>query len=275
MPKVKRGKSKAGQQPLEKQVRCVLSSYVAMFARPPAVLHEPLAAAIPSRKECLRNHTLHSTTCNTTMQLAEDNLAVRSHARVKAQRTAAKQAQLEAEERGEEFVPEKLSRRILDVAREQQMELEEEEGGGAAPRGAAASGGGGRRLMQAADGADDVDDDSDDDFAFGGDEGLTLEDGYVGQEEMGEEEEALLQRFMNPGQTETRRNLADLVMEGLQSREAAAADEPDEAEQHSTVDPRVANVFAEVGKFLAQYRSGRLPKVLKLLPGLSEWEEVR
>jgi essential nuclear protein 1 len=33
-------------------------------------------------------------------------------------------------------------------------------------------------------------------------------------------------------------------------------------------------VYTEVGRFLAHYKSGKLPKVLKIVPSLSNWEEI-
>lgn len=41
------------------------------------------------------------------------------------------------------------------------------------------------------------------------------------------------------------------------------------------MDPRLVEVYTEVGKFLKRYKSGALPKVVKILPGLSNWDEVR
>ena len=47
-----------------------------------------------------------------------------------------------------------------------------------------------------------------------------------------------------------------------------------EEEVAKEVDPRLVQVYTEVGKFLKRYKSGALPKVVKILPGLSNWEEV-
>ena len=41
------------------------------------------------------------------------------------------------------------------------------------------------------------------------------------------------------------------------------------------LDDRVIQVYKGVGKILAKYRSGKLPKAFKILPALRSWEEVR
>ena len=41
------------------------------------------------------------------------------------------------------------------------------------------------------------------------------------------------------------------------------------------LDPRLVEVYKEVGTFLKRFKSGARPKVVKILPGLSNWEEVR
>ena len=41
------------------------------------------------------------------------------------------------------------------------------------------------------------------------------------------------------------------------------------------LDDRVIQVYKGVGKILAKYRSGKLPKAFKILPALQSWEEVR
>lgn len=40
------------------------------------------------------------------------------------------------------------------------------------------------------------------------------------------------------------------------------------------MDPKVVEVYTEVGRYLSKYKSGKLPKVFKIIPGLSNWEEV-
>mmetsp|Transcript_20644 Transcript_20644/g.40886 ORF Transcript_20644/g.40886 Transcript_20644/m.40886 type:complete len:371 (+) Transcript_20644:628-1740(+) len=51
--------------------------------------------------------------------------------------------------------------------------------------------------------------------------------------------------------------------------EAAAANTP-----HSNLDPKVVEVYSQVGKYLAQYTSGKIPKAFKIVPSLRDWEEI-
>lgn len=98
-------------------------------------------------------------------------------------------------------------------------------------------------------------------------------DGEFVEVEADEEQEALMAKFMNPDAGE-RRTLADMIMEKLAERDAAAEAAAMGGEDDGSVDPRVQRVYEEVGKFMASYRSGKLPKVLKMLPGLRNWEEL-
>jgi essential nuclear protein 1 len=99
--------------------------------------------------------------------------------------------------------------------------------------------------------------------------------------QMSPEEAAMLKRFM-PDESAQRRTLADIIMEKLAEAEAggsaaagehaAAADGA--AAARPSMDPKLVEVYMEVGRFLSHYKSGKLPKVFKIIPSLSNWEEV-
>lgn len=42
----------------------------------------------------------------------------------------------------------------------------------------------------------------------------------------------------------------------------------------SDIDPKVEEVYRQVGVLLSRYTSGQVPKALKIIPALSNWEEV-
>lgn len=44
--------------------------------------------------------------------------------------------------------------------------------------------------------------------------------------------------------------------------------------QTVTVSPEVQEMCAQVGKILAKYRSGPLPKMFKVIPKMRSWEEL-
>ena len=210
---------------------------------------------------------------------------------------------------GDGFVPRALSARIVAAARAQVDDADEEDARDAeksgkrrarfaapAPR-AAVWGTSRRTRAPAADFDEDDDDDGgDDDDDDDGDADSALDLGDDGEFEGGTgvfrdangdfvsaapdfdadgAEAAVLARFM-PTEAGARRTLADMIMEKL-----AEVGEGD-AEggggggggSGSALDPKVIEVFTEVGRFLAGYKSGKVPKVFKVIPSLSNWEEV-
>ena len=40
------------------------------------------------------------------------------------------------------------------------------------------------------------------------------------------------------------------------------------------LDPRISNMYEQVGQILSHYRSGKVPKAFKILPNLANWEQV-
>ena len=48
----------------------------------------------------------------------------------------------------------------------------------------------------------------------------------------------------------------------------------EEAEEGPSVPDKIAGVYKRVGKLLKIYKSGKLPKVFKIIPYLNNWEEV-
>lgn len=48
---------------------------------------------------------------------------------------------------------------------------------------------------------------------------------------------------------------------------------PDAAPK-TKVSPKIVQVYTQVGTYLRRYKSGKLPRVFKMLPGLQNWEEL-
>ncbi|XP_077911462.1 bystin isoform X2 [Halichoerus grypus] len=148
----------------------------------------------------------------------------------------------------EEYVGPRLTRRILQQARQQQEELEAEHGTGdkpAAPRERTTRLGPG--VPQ--DGSDDEDE-----------EWPTLEKaatmtgvGHHAEVVVDPEDERAIEMFMNKNPP-ARRTLADIIMEKLTEKQT-----------------EVETVMSEV---LSKYRSGKLPKAFKIIPALSNWEQI-
>ena len=104
-------------------------------------------------------------------------------------------------------------------------------------------------------------------------------------------EAAVLARFM-PEEASKRRTLADGIREKLAERAAAAAagggggaaaaaaaaaeGEASDlgAGSGGGLDPRIIQVYTDVGRFLSSYKAGKVPKVFKVIPSLPNWEEI-
>lgn len=109
---------------------------------------------------------------------------------------------------------------------------------------------------------------------------VLLEGGYIDAklegDEVTAEEEALLARFMPESRGE-RKSLADIIMEKIAEKEEAekkAAEEAGEGEAAQQLDPKVVEVYSEVGRYLSRYKQGKVPKVFKVIPSLPNWEEL-
>lgn len=89
-----------------------------------------------------------------------------------------------------------------------------------------------------------------------------------------EEEEAIVAAMMGDNKEE-RRTLADIILEKINEKEMMEnGGEEEEGEQFDELPPKVVEVYTDIGKILSRYTSGKLPKAFKVLPSLSNWEEV-
>ncbi|KAJ8412202.1 hypothetical protein AAFF_G00144690 [Aldrovandia affinis] len=170
-----------------------------------------------------------------TMALADQILqgdVVRASGRVKR-----KESRQEDED---EYVDERLSRKILEQARKQQEELQTEYALGNTKI---------KKNPSTILGLGSQDLDSDEEWPAlsqtGGEE-----EGECGTEvEVDPDDEKAIQIFMNKNPP-LRRTLADIIMEKITEKQT------------------------EVGTVLSKYRSGKLPKAFKIIPALSNWEQV-
>eukprot|EP00250_Pteridium_aquilinum_P005247 c15371_g1_i1 orf=73-1485(+) len=158
----------------------------------------------------------------------------------------------------QEFVSTTLSNKILQEAQKQQKEIQkerDEETGVAAVRAAFSA----------------IHDDmsSDEENEEGG---FSDSQSYDGEyEDIPEEEEKILAMFM-ADKAGPQRTLADLIMQKIQENDLAVQDTGERLVP--AVDAKVIEVYRGVGKLLSRYKSGKVPKAFKILPSLSNWEEV-
>ena len=126
--------------------------------------------------------------------------------------------------------------------------------------------------------ADDSDDDFEDDvIEEEGDEDDDVEyddNGFI-DANLTESEENVVNRFLKAGKAETR-TLADIIMDKLREKEEekGANEAEDTTVFQNTINPKIMEVYGAVGDMLAHYRSGKLPKAVKMLPHIKNWEEL-
>ena len=159
-----------------------------------------------------------------------------------------------------DYVEERLSKRILNEVKRQQEELEEEHGITFLKRPEAS-----RKVSKL---SSDV---------LSSSEG---EDEECGQEEehdlcpvVREEDEEALKLFMS-SEMPQRRTLADIIMEKIQEKQTEIGTAQSSIVADSQLDKKVVSVFRSVGQILSKYRAGKLPKAFKVIPTLSNWEEI-
>ncbi|KAI8062855.1 Bystin-domain-containing protein [Gongronella butleri] len=162
------------------------------------------------------------------------------------------------EEQDEEYLDPKLSKKILNIAKRQQEEIERrrEDDDEEKPYGKVGTGPLGFNL-------------SDEEI----DEGDV--DGEVEELEIDEEDADVLEKFF-PSAPRERRTLADLIMDKINEKNNAADGMAMDAEVASdiTANPKVVEAYTKVGQLLSRYKSGKLPKAFKIIPGLRNWEEI-
>jgi hypothetical protein len=86
-----------------------------------------------------------------------------------------------------------------------------------------------------------------------------------------EDEEDVVNKFLSAGYSENR-TLADIIMDKIKEKDYEKIYNENEEMSTSTLPPKVIEVYTAVGKLLQHYTSGKLPKALKMLPNLKNWE---
>jgi essential nuclear protein 1 len=104
--------------------------------------------------------------------------------------------------------------------------------------------------------------------------------GYVSVREgtlgLSAEDEAVIASInRSSGNVEERKTLADIIMEKIAEKEAEQRGEVDDEEDEMPSMPaKVVEVYTDIGKILSRYTSGKIPKAFKVIPSLSNWEQV-
>ena len=124
----------------------------------------------------------------------------------------------------------------------------------------------------------DVDEEDDEEFEEEqcDDDMVAHDNGYVTVQEgaLSPEDEAIVASMMGGG--ERKQTLADIIMAKIAEKESEARGEHMEEEDDLAPElpAKVVEVYTDIGKILSRYTSGKLPKAFKVIPSLSNWEDV-
>ncbi|CAG5111657.1 Oidioi.mRNA.OKI2018_I69.chr2.g5938.t1.cds [Oikopleura dioica] len=157
---------------------------------------------------------------------------------------------------GPNFVDPKITRGILEAAREQQKEenpigLDDEDEFPA---------------LGAITAKNPLEDDDDEEYEDIDEEGEDVEEVVID----GDDEEALAM-FSKGGE---RQNLADLIMAKIEAKKQDVQEIVGEDEVGSNLPEELVIHYQQIGNALANYRSGKMPKSFKLIPRLTNWEDI-
>lgn len=171
-------------------------------------------------------------------------------------------------ENEDNYVDERLSRKILQQARIQQEELQTEYGLAPEKKKTPVT------VLGDVGGSGAQDADSDEEWPALGAEGP----GDVGCDTevvVDADDEKAIEMFMNKNPP-VRRTLADIIMEKITEKQTEVGTVMSEVSgcPMPQLDPRIIEVYKGVGKVLSKYRSGKLPKAFKIVPALANWEQV-
>lgn len=163
-------------------------------------------------------------------------------------------------EENEEVVGERMSVKILKEARLQQEELEEEYGIGVPSIKQKSA----TDRTKAIDSSDEEEDDDE----------LVFDECDI---KVDEEDEKAMRRFMRLEDAQQQKTLTDLIMEKIRDKETEISTRY--SDHASTIvtsqfDERVVQVYKSVALILSKYRAGKLPKAFKVIPSLTNWEEI-
>lgn len=100
-------------------------------------------------------------------------------------------------------------------------------------------------------------------------------DTYYENIEVDKDDEKAIEMFMSDNPA-PRRTLADIIMERITEKHTELETRFSDAGtlQVLDLDPRVKQMYEGVRDVLKHYRAGKLPKALKIIPNLRNWEQI-
>lgn len=191
-------------------------------------------------------------------------MSERDVSRVKAHRGS----KFPEESEGQQVVGGKLSQQILSQARQQLEELAEEH---------RTSSGTPHRPPISRLGGPDEDENDDDEDDLEADHADPEMDGadFATDLHINEKDNAAFAAFMTPS-TGPKRTLAEIIQAKIDEKRTEIETEFSDAgtNQRQAFDPATIEMFEGVGRVLARYRSGKVPKAFKVVPQFRHWEDL-
>ncbi|KAH9943001.1 cell adhesion protein byn-1 [Epithele typhae] len=205
------------------------------------------------------------------VQLGEDEVHAKYGRVSQPGRRRKSRAKDDEEEAGEAILDPKTSRRIFELARDQQDEFDDKELDDEDEDEDEA-----QRRFTAPRGPSFEDEDDLDLDQFENDDEEEIDEIEVDEDDM----RAL--DAMLPPNIGDRRTLADIIFSKLENLEAGSPDvardkaaDPNRAPDPAAgLDPKVVEVYSKVGQMLTRYKSGPLPKPFKIIPSLPQWARI-
>jgi len=118
----------------------------------------------------------------------------------------------------------------------------------------------------------DMSEDSDDDQAE--DEDLEIHRFDDAEIEVNADDDLAVRKFMSKDVT-PRVTLGDLIMQKINERKTELLTQfSDNTEVTKDLDPKVVEMYTEVGEVMAIYRSGKVPKAFKVIANFKNWEQL-
>lgn len=191
-------------------------------------------------------------------------------------RTKARGKKKELKEEDQEYISSAASRKILQLAKEQQEEIEKEEAQSLKEDGKFSFG---SRFVVEEQEEEDGDEENYEDISdFGSDEEFEFDEDDLNEEDAKMFEQYLEQtRGADSFGGDGSYNLADKIMASIREKE-----EQQLAKEHQStrpdgavlLPPKVIAAYTGVGEILSTYTHGKLPKLFKVIPSLNNWEDV-
>jgi essential nuclear protein 1 len=189
-------------------------------------------------------------------------------------RTKARGMKKEVRDEDQEYIDSAASRKILQLAKEQQEEIEREESQSLKQQAKFAFG---SRFVE-----EEEDDDNEEDYEdiseFGSDEEYEFD-----EDDLNEEDAKLFEQYLQESKgaqefgMDDSYNLADKIMASIrQKEEQQLANDHQSSRPEGAVllPPKVIAAYTGVGEILSTYTHGKLPKLFKVIPSLNNWEDV-